>query len=258
MSSNERTSLPDLKPWPGIHRISPVSLAVFSILVGLLVFGLPSPSRTRAGFTLEDLKAMIGQGRYAPALESVNFEASRTPGDSPWNILADFLKKELKATLDFHFGNPYDSKSTGGKNPLPSGVALTSADPYWLEAETFEKCFLYVFQKDSSGRLVQLFPGPNHAEVKNPVSPERFRLPKPGWSFFLDNIPGTETVYAAAFRWEFNELAELCDQPSPEEMSFLGEQKAARILACLDRVKTSRRLVPGLFYSEFQFSHVGR
>lgn len=127
------------------------------------------------------------------------------------------------------------------------GAALSADEPYHLTVSASEPCHLTVLQRRSSGKLVQLFPNRKYSSLENPIPRGTLRLPENEDWIYLDEIPGTETIYLVASKWPQTVLEDvLADQShrlSAEVQAYLSRQAKAAIES------------PGLVYSEYQFEH---
>jgi len=85
-----------------------------------------------------------------------------------------------------------------GETVLISGGKLKSGDKYKVVVEPEQKCYLYVFQRDSGGRLFPLFPRSDRTDgLTNPVQGKKaYEFPGgKGRYFYLDQRKGEELIY---------------------------------------------------------------
>ncbi len=84
-----------------------------------------------------------------------------------------------------------------GEFVLMSGGRLNSGTGYKLVVQPEKNCYLYVFQKDSLGRLYCLFPSNDRRDgLRNPLSAKvKQEFPGEGQYFYLDQNTGTERIY---------------------------------------------------------------
>ena len=84
-----------------------------------------------------------------------------------------------------------------GETVLISGGGLKSGDQYKVVVEPQQDCYLYVFQRDSSGRLFPLFPRTDRVDgLTNPVQGKiAYEFPGKGQYFYLDQQKGEEYIY---------------------------------------------------------------
>jgi hypothetical protein len=97
------------------------------------------------------------------------------------------------------------NKGKGEVNTLTEGSFLYSGDAYKIIFTPSEKAYVYIFQKDSSQNIYQLFPMKSFKGVTvnnfNPVLPDKtYYIPAPNKLFFLDNQIGEEMIYFIATR----------------------------------------------------------
>lgn len=100
---------------------------------------------------------------------------------------------------------------TDGKlRPVREGTALTAQDNYALYLTPGQDCHVYVYQADSAGNVVRLFPNPDFGTGANPLLARRaYWLPNDKDYFFLDEKKGKETIYVVAARKARPELEAL-------------------------------------------------
>jgi|GEM_PF-2396786 len=93
---------------------------------------------------------------------------------------------------------------------LFDGQTLTSRDNYSISFIPDQTCHVYVFQKDSHGKMTTLFPNPEFSEKSNPVSAaELYRLPGNDW-LYLDENKGKEEIIALASPEALSEPEKIC------------------------------------------------
>ncbi len=83
---------------------------------------------------------------------------------------------------------------------IPFGTVpiLSSKYDYSLRVRPNQDGWLYVFQVDSRGGLVQLFPSTSYGTLSNPLLAGRdYSLPTEHTWFYLDETAGTETILVA-------------------------------------------------------------
>lgn len=111
---------------------------------------------------------------------------------------------ELKP-LNFQVDYVYRANGRGDLKPLTEGSVLHSGDYYKIQFTPTENCYVYIFQKDSSGKVYQLFPMLGFKGVavvnRNPVrAGDAYHIPAKDKAFELDNQKGREAIYVLAFR----------------------------------------------------------
>lgn len=84
-----------------------------------------------------------------------------------------------------------------GETVLISGGKLASGGKYKIVVEPEQDCYLYVFQRDSAGRLFPIFPRADRTDgLTNPVRGKvTYEFPGAGRYFFLDQRKGREHIY---------------------------------------------------------------
>jgi hypothetical protein len=116
----------------------------------------------------------------------------------PKNSQSTALSKEnsTQFTFNLHTAVIYRPGKMG-EVILLSGDKLKSGDHYKVVVEPEQDCYLYVFQKDSAGRLFLLFPRKDrHDGLTNPVlGNTTYEFPGNNKYFFLDQRKGDEQIY---------------------------------------------------------------
>ncbi|TGO03521.1 hypothetical protein PN36_05035 [Candidatus Thiomargarita nelsonii] len=107
--------------------------------------------------------------------------------------------------LGFKINFLYRSKGQGDFLPITQDTVLYSLDHYKIVIEAMETSYIYLFQEDSAGQIVRLFPMKSFAGVtlnnENPMqAKQKYYLPAKTKSFKLDRTLGTETFYFTATR----------------------------------------------------------
>lgn len=78
---------------------------------------------------------------------------------------------------------------------LEDGGTLTENDSYAVEFTTSDHRYVYLFQKDSAGKLTPIFPNPDVSELDNPLEQDAvYRMPRADAWFFLDEQKGEEEI----------------------------------------------------------------
>lgn len=158
-----------------------------------------------------------------------------------FDVLDRDLATALKVDCQAHF-IPRARQSSAG--PLK----LSRGDEYWLYVSISSRCYLYVLERSSTGRLKLIFPEPEFSSLSNPVDND-LRLPE-SYSVNLrvdDSQPGTYTLYILASVWQQKRLETLISgglQPNETEISALlqaAEQETSR--------------VPGLAFAAYQLQY---
>jgi hypothetical protein len=143
-------------------------------------------------------------------------------------IIKDFYKIPTFQTLSFHYFNPRH----GQLNLLEDnnyGFVLYSGDEYQFEIKPDMKCYLYIYQHDSSDKLFCLFP--KYGTITNPLKPGNvYWIPSKDGKFQVDETIGEEKFYFIAAIRQLNNLE--------------------------DKIKTQQiSNIKHTFYKEFTFLH---
>ena len=201
----------------------------------------------------EQIKDEIMSGEYDKAIEELNSKISEYPDDNSLKTLYSQVMDELN--LDFKFNYLPGQRRGISMSNISTDLTLTKNDPYYLSFHPAEKCFVYIIQFTSSSDIIKLFPNPKYSYENNPVPSVLTRIPKDfGW-FYLDNVPGLETIYLIASRWEQKELesliANLENEKDVEKISKLKEEIRIRI----QKEEQATDKIPGLVFGKYQFNH---
>ena len=89
----------------------------------------------------------------------------------------------------------------GKLRAVREGAAMTSKDNYALYLKPAQDCWIYIYQADSAGNTLRLFPNVDFKTAVNPMYAGReFWAPNDGDYYFLDENTGKETIYVVASR----------------------------------------------------------
>lgn len=142
-------------------------------------------------------------------------------GKTVKDIVADPNNPSKQGRL-LNFSVSYKYRGNGGDaapQELTERSVLHSGDTYKIQFTPDEDCYVYIFQYDSSLKLVKLFPFDSNSKlfeslskkelaVGNPVrGGQTYTLPADHKSYRLDTQRGTETIHFLAYR-EPNETLE--------------------------------------------------
>jgi len=201
--------------------------------------------------TIERIQETIINAEYDTAKELIARGLKANPSDNSLKDWQSKLMDELKINFKFRYlpGRRRDIAPSSS-----SDLVLTSEDPYYLKVHLSDKCYLYVFQLDSSGNLDQLFPS-KYVPTSNPVPPGPLRIPDGADWFYLDDVSGEETIYLVASRWENKKLEELIARLAAERELTLKRELIEQILSRLRLEKGSAKELPGLAFGEYRFLH---
>lgn len=137
-----------------------------------------------------------------------------------------------------------------GETVLMSGGILKSGDQYKIVVEPEQDCYLYVFQRDSAGRLFPIFPRADRRDgLANPVRGKiPYEFPGEGLYFFLDQRRGEEQIYFYSSTGPDGFIEQALQQLN-QNLSDTGkhsiEKQLLQYLATKDTISTSR---PGESY----------
>lgn len=201
----------------------------------------------------ETVYKAIAEGDYDSAISQVERKLNEDPDSMHLKDLWSQLMDELK--IDFTFNYLPGQKKHITTRSLSTGLKMTSKDPYYLMVHASHKCYLYILQKDSSGNVFPLFSNPEFVSISNPVPPGPLRIPEGFKWFYLDNVPGIETIYVLASRWKNKKLEELISRVGSEKDVIKKRELAHQILSRLKVEEKATDKVPGLVYGIHQFIH---
>ncbi len=149
----------------------------------------------------------------------------------------------------------YRSALGGEFLPLQDGTVLYSGDQYKIIFTPAETCSIYLFQRDSSDALVQLFPmqswGGDTLNNFNPVQAgTTYYIPQQDKSFMLDNRTGAERLYLLVSREPNLALEQLAETHSKSraksiilEFSQEDAQKVADLINEVSTIHGRQRLI---------------
>jgi hypothetical protein len=134
-----------------------------------------------------------------------------------------------------------------GEVVLLSGDILKSGDHYKVVVEPEQDCFLYVFQKDSAGRLFLLFPRNDRSDgLNNPVRGNRtYEFPGDDKYFFLDQRKGDEQIYFYSAGKEDQFIENIVSQLSENITDPLKQSLEKKLLQYLSTKDTVNASGPG-------------
>jgi len=103
--------------------------------------------------------------------------------------------------LMFHYQNQdsQDVRAINLQTPQKERITLTSDDNYSILLQPTRDRYVYIYQLDSHGKLMKLFPNDTYSSVQNPLRQgETSRFPaNPNW-FYLIKSKGEERIYFIA------------------------------------------------------------
>ena len=114
-------------------------------------------------------------------------------------------KEKLSVDVGVFFegddGKPY---------PIRNGMVLYSNDNYAIYFKPSQRCYIYIFQEDSTGKVYRLFPNPQYDTKTNPVSKDKeYWVPTKDTWLYLDENVGKEWLYIIASREKSEKLESL-------------------------------------------------
>ena len=114
-------------------------------------------------------------------------------------------KAKLSADVGIFFegddGKPY---------PIRNGMVMYSNDNYAIYFKPNQRCYIYVFQQDSTGKVFCLFPSRAYGTETNPVSRDReYWVPTKDTWLYLDKNVGKEWLYIIGSREKSTRLEAL-------------------------------------------------
>ena len=116
----------------------------------------------------------------------------------------------------------------GKLRAVREGAAMTSSDNYALYLKPAQDCWIYIYQADSAGNTLRLFPNPDFKTAANPVYAGReLWAPNDGDYYFLDENKGKETIYVVASRKPKAALEELV---SAKQEAFLKKVDELKLM----------------------------
>ena len=87
----------------------------------------------------------------------------------------------------------------GRESLIADGEKMSQNDSYAVEFKTAAERYVYIYQKDGSGKLTPIFPNAQVMTLTNPLQSNAFyRMPGPDKWFFLDESKGTEEILMLA------------------------------------------------------------
>jgi outer membrane protein OmpA-like peptidoglycan-associated protein len=93
---------------------------------------------------------------------------------------------------------------------LAEGAVLRSGDGYRIYFEPYQPCYVYIFQRDSTGKLTRLYPNADFGTRDNFVQARvKYWVPERDKWFELDTTRGTEEIYVVATTKRREDLEDL-------------------------------------------------
>ncbi len=132
-----------------------------------------------------------------------------------------------------------------GEFVLTSGDALKSGEQYKIVVEPEQSCYLYVVQRDSTGRLFPIFPNMNgYNQYTNPVKgKELYVFPNNENYFYLDQQKGREQIYfytsTAPDKFIEDAFRILANTRTPQDSKLMMEKKLFTYLMAKETVNAT-------------------
>ncbi|MHA2100656.1 MAG: hypothetical protein ACW99A_18455, partial [Candidatus Kariarchaeaceae archaeon] len=197
---------------------------------------------------------LIDSGEYNKALEEIENGMIEDSSNSQLKNLQTMLMKKLE--IDFRFSYLPDPKSIVAENVDEyTLLTLKEKDPYWLTVNSFEKCFIYLFQIESKSEVEMLFPNKKYGPTLNPVPGGTIRIPDGFDLIYPTRQSEIITIYLIASRWKQTELENLyakVDTDSSDEKNTVIWRKLMSRLKNEDLLASD---IPGLSVGRYQFRY---
>jgi len=146
-----------------------------------------------------------------------------------------------QAMLHFQKKDSRFTEAVDLQTPQPERIKLTSDGNYQLFFELADDRYVYVFQLDSSGNLVKIFPNKIYSSVGNPLRKgQTYFLPsKPNW-FYLGENPGEERIYIISSLQPIPDYEKLYTQYDKAKDSLEKQKIIVRFLKKIESVVKDR------------------
>lgn len=148
------------------------------------------------GFSAKQLEA-VWFGESQPVTPNANeTERQKNRRVMIVNTLTEMASADSKQNEDIQIRR----LRAGLETVIADGATMNQNDSYAVEFKTTNDRFVYIYQKDASGKLTPVFPNAQVSNLDNPLRPNSFyRLPGPGKWFFLDENKGTEEIVLMSY-----------------------------------------------------------
>lgn len=145
------------------------------------------------------------------------------------------LEVEIDVVKEVLEGQVYQAR------PIVDGDVLTQTDNYKVQFSCNAKCYMYIAQLDSTGKMDPIFPG-KYISSRNPAAPHTlYSIPPDRNWFHLDENQGVETIYFIASRSKRPDLEELFNELEDKNKSLVQ-----RAPLSLDRAVPATRGIGGV------------
>ncbi|MBM3240285.1 DUF4384 domain-containing protein [Candidatus Poribacteria bacterium] len=174
----------------------------------------------------------VGQRRGLVSEKGVTTKGPLTPGGRGPKKGPVFFNQ-----LIFHY-QKQDSRTAQAINiqtPKPERITLTSDDNYSLLLQPARDLYIYIYQLDSYGRLMKIFPNDVYSFTQNPLRQgETYRFPsEPNW-FYLVKNKGEERIYIVASAQPNQEWEDLHDKYNKADNKQKKQEIFSRLLKEID------------------------
>ena len=122
------------------------------------------------------------------------------------------------------------------------GSVLRSRDNFQVHFETTSPAFIYILLYDSQGKASQLFPDPKIDEPNFVEGGKKIVIPGDNFWFWLDESPGTETVYVIASKKSMSDIKGLLAKMETADDS--AQQQASQQIK--ERIAIMQRGIGGV------------
>jgi Domain of unknown function (DUF4384) len=122
------------------------------------------------------------------------------------------------------------------------GSVLRSRDNFQVHFETTSPAFIYILLYDSQGKASQLFPDPKIDQPNFVEGGKKIAIPGENFWFWLDENPGTETVYVVASKQSMLDIKGLLAKMESADDS--AQQRASQEIK--QRIAVMQRGVGGV------------
>jgi hypothetical protein len=202
---------------------------------------------------ISEIESAINAGQYDSVRQHLDFAMKAQPDNKIIQEYYGELMHELK--LDFKFTYLPGRRREVSTHQISGEMILTKNDPYYLVVHATEKCYLYLFQLQSSGELTLLFPNSKYAPDQNPIQGGSIRIPDGYEWFYLDETPGIETIYLLASRWPQRDIETLSSKFESLKNPIEKTSVVRDILLHLQHDEQVTHTIPGLVFAKHQFKH---
>jgi hypothetical protein len=172
-----------------------------------IAFGGPYASLVNSFFELA--KSLGGEKQPSDILAQEELYQEGQPGDKTSyesetvELLPQNLQVEIDVVKEAYVSGRYRAR------PVLNGDTLTQNDNYKVMFRSNMRCYIYITQLDSTGKMDPIFPS-RYFSWGNPVEPHTlYSLPLANRWFYLDENTGVETIYFIASRSRRLDLEQL-------------------------------------------------